>query len=533
MTRFLLPTLAVGCLLSLAAPNHVAAQSPGTRDPSFVESGFFLTKIVALPDGRYLGLGKDDGSDDSRVHRFLADGSVDGSFVAPEAEAKDFLLLPDDKILISGAFTEVGGQPHRFVARLNADGRLDASFNPDLSGLSVGVNQMLRQKSGKIVVDSAHIASTGLSYSLLSRLNTDGSLDKSFETSVDASFLGTLRLQSDDKIIVAGAVNKLVDFTRYDYYRLGRLNADGTTDNSFRAAAETRDGHVFFPADVLILPDDRIVTGGSIDGDDDLDTGYVLRYSADGVLDTDFKVTVTGPASPENNTNVNVSGLARQKDGKILLCGEFTAVNGVPNQAVARLNTDGTTDTAFSALGTFNAPQGAGSPDEVALQKDGKVLLSGFLFYKGGPNEGIIRLLNDDGTTEPPPVNAKLPDLEVGFGDIKSGFNAKGTKVKFKGNLIVRNAGKKSAKGVIVGAYVSDDKSFSADDKPLSTVAVADFGKEPLKKKTDAVLAVTFKGKSAGVGPLTGKYLLVVVDPRNTVEELDDTDNVSATGPLP
>ncbi|MBX7186267.1 MAG: delta-60 repeat domain-containing protein, partial [Vicinamibacteria bacterium] len=58
-------------------------------------------------------------------------------------------VQPDGKIILAGSFTSVLGQPRHYLARLNADGTLDAAFdpNPDVPVYSVAL-----QADGKILV---------------------------------------------------------------------------------------------------------------------------------------------------------------------------------------------------------------------------------------------------------------------------------------------------------------------------------------------------------------------------------------------
>src|SRR5256714_13126067 len=98
----------------------------------------------------------------------------------------------------------------------------------------------------------------------------------------------------------------------------------------------------------------------------------------------------------------NANGLIRvivvQPDGKILLGGDFTTLspNGgapVTRNRIARLNPDGTLDTAFN-------PNATGSVDTIALQTDGKILVGGGFngasSIGGQPRNYIARL---DATT--------------------------------------------------------------------------------------------------------------------------------------
>jgi hypothetical protein len=115
------------------------------------------------------------------------------------------------------------------------------------------------------------------------------------------------------------------------------------------------------------------------------DTTYVATVNANGTLDTGFTVGtgVTGGSA-------NVTAIARQSDGNILIGGEFTSYNGTGRTRVARLNTDGTLDTSFDP-GTGASSQ----VDAIAVQSNGRILIGGqFLQYNGANIKYVVRVLN-------------------------------------------------------------------------------------------------------------------------------------------
>ena len=78
--------------------------------------------------------------------------------------------------------------------------------------------------------------------------------------------------------------------------------------------------------------------------------------------------------NPGSGADDALTGLAVQADGKILLAGGFTEVDGQPRNRVARLNADGSLESTT----TFDL--GTGANDlvySVAVQADGKILLGG------------------------------------------------------------------------------------------------------------------------------------------------------------
>jgi uncharacterized delta-60 repeat protein len=100
-----------------------------------------------------------------------------------------------------------------------------------------------------------------------------------------------------------------------------------------------------------IQSDGRILIGGTFASIDGATRNGIARLTTSGTLDNSFLASGNGANGP-------VSTLAVQSDGKVLIGGDFTSFNGTSRNRIARLNSDGTLDTAF--LGT-----GSGANDQV------------------------------------------------------------------------------------------------------------------------------------------------------------------------
>ena len=90
---------------------------------------------------------------------------------------------------------------------------------------------------------------------------------------------------------------------------------------------------------------------------------YAQEAVPDGTLDLMFNVNAS--------TNNIVNGIAVQPDGKIVIAGAFTMVNGEPRNRIARLNPNGTLDPDFTLVNLND------NVFAIALQTDGKILLGG------------------------------------------------------------------------------------------------------------------------------------------------------------
>ena len=210
-------------------------------------------KIVLAGCGEMVGfqartnLGRVDGS-----------GALDTSFKASTEQAVypsqgriySMALQTNGQILLGGLFTNLCGVLRSHIGRLNADGSLDAGFNP---GANASVECLAVQADGRILLGGAFTNIAGQARNYLARLSSDGSLDNAFNPGADG-MVESFALQSDGKILVAGYFSNLAG---QPCNRLGRLNADGSADTTFNPGA---DGTVYALA---LQADGKVLAGGA------------------------------------------------------------------------------------------------------------------------------------------------------------------------------------------------------------------------------------------------------------------------------
>lgn len=215
-------------------------------------------KIIVAGGFTMLGGGGEGTSVRNRIGRLNPDGSLDPTF---DPGANDTIhaiaLQPDGKILVGGFFTSLGGggtgnTPRHYIGRLNTDGSLDAVFDP---GADDWIWTIALQPNGKIVVggDFTKLGSGGMGATprhAIGRFNANGSLDASFDPGANDR-VNILALQPDGKIVVGG------DFSTFGGGRTGtaprnriaRLLADAlplfTDSGPGAASASLQDVHVF------------------------------------------------------------------------------------------------------------------------------------------------------------------------------------------------------------------------------------------------------------------------------------------------
>ncbi|MEN9677144.1 MAG: hypothetical protein RIS76_3040 [Verrucomicrobiota bacterium] len=353
----------------------------------------------------------------TNIARLHADGTLDLTF-DPNANSQvnSVVVQADGKILLGGNFNSlqpngaVTGTTRSRIARLNADGTLDTTFNPNANNR---VSSVAVQADGKILLVGYFTtlqpngAATATTRNYVARLNADGSLDAAFNPSANSDVL-SVAVQADGKILLGGSFTTLqpngaATATTRKY--VARLNADGTLDTGFNPNASSS------VLGVAVQPDGKILLGGFFttlqpNGAATATTrNRIALLNADGSLDAAFNP----------NADSAVVSMAVQADGKILLGGHFTTLQ--PNGAAAatirkyaaRLNADGTLDTAFN-------PNASSSVFSVAVQAGGKILLGGG-FTTLQPNgaatpttrSGFARLNNDAATqtvSVPDPIRA-------------------------------------------------------------------------------------------------------------------------------
>ncbi len=151
------------------------------------------------------------------------------------------------------------------------------------------------------------------------------------------------------------------------------LAADGTL--SFRPAR----GQGGATLVTVVAQDDGGTASGGVDR---ATNSFVVAVQvAPGSLDTSFPATANGA----------VYTTAMQPDGRVLVGGVFSSINGEARQNLARLNPDGTVDLGF-------APTTDGSVTTLTVQTNGGILVGGtFNNVNGVPRQKIARL-NADGT---------------------------------------------------------------------------------------------------------------------------------------
>lgn len=303
---------------------------------------------------------------------------------------------------------------------LNTAGAFDPSFGTagvvrvDV-GDALGIDEqpaLVQQADGRLVVAATSIFGTQSDFALV-RLNTDGARDRGFDggrndgfvrtdlaagTSTSTDIVRAIGRQRDGRIVVGG-------YTSTWDFALVRYTADGVLDTSFGSGGVARVNlnTIDYGLALAIDASDRIVVAGTTVNVNE--NFAVLRFTADGQPDATFNggdpANTTGGVVTDFNRDDRAQAVAIQADGRIVAAGY--AGGAASDFAVARYLPDGSLDTSFGSAGTGKVTTQLGSVDRataMVIQPDGAILLGGHTGVGALTNFALVRYTSS-GTLDP------------------------------------------------------------------------------------------------------------------------------------
>jgi uncharacterized delta-60 repeat protein len=322
-----------------------------------------------------------------------AQSGIDLSYTATPTKSGVFfgrgqIIQPDGKILILGYDLIVSGVSSGLVARLNADGSRDNSFN--FCGCSFsGVNKLMLQPDGKIIVSGTHDAGPSAfnPTQRLARINADGSTDNTFTPYIGLSAssvsLTVEGIQPDGKILVG-------DFIDFGFgggmsMNIIRFNPNGIRENSFSVFIGSGHFTRVHMSDLELLSDGKFYIS-TYSPFLPSNPPALKRYNPDGTLDSSW-------AAPAFSGGV-VTYIDSLPNGDIVAAGGFSTVNGISRKNIVRLSSTGTVDPAFIP------PSNTSSISQIEALPDGKYLILEQQTSSTGSQEYALRRLNADGSRD-------------------------------------------------------------------------------------------------------------------------------------
>lgn len=337
------------------------ASTPAVLDvePTIVDPGFAPANSAKPGTPATLTVQKDGGVVvvwlSHRMSRFNSDGSLDEDFALPiKGSTRAWLFQPDDKILIN-SFEGRAPLTRNHLERFNPDGSLDTSFDAG-SPTSFPMIPRAIQPDGKILVSRYNPPA-------LLRLDQDGTVDPGFSIDLPADKdLGGVVPQPDGGILV-----NLGGSTAEPEGSLVRFDGAGVRDPDF----EVRFPPGAWLSAMTIQSDGKVIIGGSYASVNGMAATNLARINKDGSLDSTFQPAVIPEGwvaaaldapgelyvgsnsglvrlNPEGSLGMSfhpnlgpVVSVVPLNDGRIVIGGRFTDVDGVPRPGLARLYAPG------------------------------------------------------------------------------------------------------------------------------------------------------------------------------------------------
>jgi uncharacterized delta-60 repeat protein len=442
-----------------------------------------------------------DNPDDYKIHsynislaRYNIDGSrdntlgTDGRYTTPLKINADMFnsvaVQTDGKIVLAG--NDTNGLS---VGRFNANGSIDSTFSfsnniKNSSGSYLKSRSVAIQGDGRIVLGGYWQNSAGNNDFVLARLNTTGSLDKTFDTDgIQATdfrtyndVINSLAIQSDGKIVAGGYASNGSN----DAFALARYNTNGSPDNTFDADGKKMNyiGSYNVYAVSIIIQNGKIVAGGYNSTGTATNIALARYNITDGTLDNTFNGNGTAIDYFKQKNTVFTSS-AVQKDGKIVAAGY--AWNGTNYDfAVARYNTNGSLDNSFSTDGIQMTDMGSSDNkvSGVAIQQDGKIVVTGTVSNGATTDFGIVRY-NTNGSLDLTFSNDGKVTTDFGYSE-----KANAIAIQSNGKIVVTGSSngkfalaRYNADGSLDNTFDGDGKQVSAFGTEANAIAIQSDGK--------------------------------------------------------
>jgi len=302
----------------------------------------------------------------ARISKYK-NGVVDNNFKIGSgfnAQVEAIAVQLNGRVIAVGDFGTFNGVSARRIVGLNTNGTVDTSFNVG-TGTNRLITSIVVQPDQKVYAIGTFNNYSGSTVNKLMRINTNGTLDTSFSAGTGFDFEPyAIAVQADGKVLAGG------DFTAYSGSTLNNLvrtNTNGSVDSSFSIGSGFN-GPI---RSIAVQADQKVLAGGDFTSYNGTSINRIVRLDTNGSRDTSFSV-----GSGFDNS---VRSIVVQSDGKVLVGGNFTSYNDTSINRIVRVNTNGSIDSSFNVGAGFNA-----IVNSIAIQSDGKVLAGGdFTTYQG------------------------------------------------------------------------------------------------------------------------------------------------------
>jgi uncharacterized delta-60 repeat protein len=370
----------------------------GTFAPNLPNST--IVGIALQPDGVIVATNYSYSQITTPLARYTLTGERDAGWVPVVAAPGGYssystvssvLGLSDGSVLVAGYFGSIAGVKRGGVARLLPDRTVDLDFRVPVS--VEGTVQLLAVGTDRFALTGGFTLQTDSVSSGAALFRLDGSLARSIEIGSSAR-LRLVDALPDGSVLTVGqsASSWSGDWRTFPFLlRIGPTGAVAHTSLALNPGGSI--------SRVAALPDGRLIAVGNFATVNGTPRLRLVRLMPGGAVDPAF-TPVQGEGVSSSMPTINAVLL--QPDGKLVLAGAFSEINGVARSNLARINPDGSLDATWN-------PSASSSVRAIARDANGRLLVAGsFQSVGGGFARRLARLLAD-GTLDPG-FRAVMPD---------------------------------------------------------------------------------------------------------------------------
>jgi uncharacterized delta-60 repeat protein len=286
---------------------------------------------------------------------FGINGSYAAASFSTDALTRGSIVQADGKVVVNDRAGKIQ------LIRYNTDGSRDYSFKVSQIGEAIndGSGDVIQQGDGKILVRglAAQVSALTQPKYVLSRFNSDGSVDTTFGTSgsivtdfESSGYFGKL-YERNGKIYTTGSPS-LNQNPLAKPLKLNRYNSDGSLDSSFGTNGSIAINNVGINSnsaydrvyEIEAQSDGKVLIAANIRSATVSNNVYLFRYNSDGSIDSTFGTS--GKVTLAIGNNVPPAQVRQTSDGKILVA---------QSQYLTRYNTDGSIDSSFATAGVLTS----------------------------------------------------------------------------------------------------------------------------------------------------------------------------------
>jgi hypothetical protein len=317
------------------------------NERSFAPNGWYTTDTIDNGDSAYIygSFTSYDGTNYGRIVKYLANGDIDTTFNTGTGfnsnlyGFQSIVKQDDGKILATGDFTSFNGTARNRIVRINTDGSLDSTFNYGF-GFNNLTSGIAIDSEDKIVVCGSFSNYSGITSSRIARIQSNGFIDIPFTLAIGSAFnnvTNSVVINSDNSMYIGGYFSS---FDGTSSNRLIKLTSGGTVDTSFNIGTGLNSG-VPEPVGLIADINDGVYAYGYFTTYSGISANRLVRLLPNGQINPQWFIG-TGFNSYIFNTE-KVLG------DKLLVRGVFTSFNGLAiSNGLIVLNADGTVYRTFN-----------------------------------------------------------------------------------------------------------------------------------------------------------------------------------------